>query len=235
MFAFRDHLDLDPGPARVEIAFTDASLDLRDGVENTTFDAHLAALVDTAGVPFARLDQVHGSDVTEVVEAPDLDRPSAVVASADALLTRRDDIGLMIRVADCVPVLLACASTGVLAAAHAGRLGMAAGVVPNTVRAMRERDATDIRAWIGPHVCGRCYEVPDEMRAEVAAAVPQAHADTRQGTPALDLGAGVRAQLEDAGVVVADAGGCTLEDQGLHSHRRDGDRSGRLAGLVWRR
>jgi copper oxidase (laccase) domain-containing protein len=78
--------------------------------------------------------------------------------------------------------------------------------------------------------------VPAELRAEVAALVPQAHAETSWGTPALDLGAGVLAQLAAAGVPAArirQVDRCTLEDEGLHSHRRDGDKAGRLAGLVW--
>jgi copper oxidase (laccase) domain-containing protein len=71
------------------------------------------------------------------------------------------------------------------------------------------------------------------MRAEVSALVPAAYAETTWGTPALDIGAGVRAQLAAAGVEVVDVGGCTREDPRLHSHRRDGAAAGRLAALVW--
>jgi hypothetical protein len=71
------------------------------------------------------------------------------------------------------------------------------------------------------------------MRAEVASRVPQTYAVTRWGTPSLDLGAGVRAQLDDLGIEVTEVGRCTLEDTGLHSHRRDGAAAGRMAGLVW--
>ncbi len=72
------------------------------------------------------------------------------------------------------------------------------------------------------------------MRAEIAAVVPATRATTSWGTPALDLGAGVRAQLADAGVPVVEVGGCTREDDTLHSYRRDGAAAGRLAGVVWR-
>jgi copper oxidase (laccase) domain-containing protein len=72
------------------------------------------------------------------------------------------------------------------------------------------------------------------MRAEVSAVVPEAHAETSWGTPALDIGAGVRAQLSRVGVEeVIEVAGCTLEDRGLHSYRRDGAAAGRFAGLVW--
>ena len=98
---------------------------------------------------------------------------------------------------------------------------------------MRSACARDLHAWVGPHVCGACYEVPEQMRAEASAVVPEAHAETSWGTPALDIGAGVHAQLVDAGVSVVDASRCTIEHEDLFSYRRQGRASGRLAGLVW--
>jgi len=66
----------------------------------------------------------------------------------------------------------------------------------------------------------------------VADAVPAARATTSWGTPSLDLGAGVRAQLEADGVRVVEVGGCTRESPDLYSHRRDGAGAGRQAGVV---
>ncbi|WP_367921058.1 polyphenol oxidase family protein, partial [Nocardioides ginsengisoli] len=213
----------DPAPrdgGRVEVAFTDASLDLRH-------DDGVAALERAAGVAIARLHQVHGDAVAIV------DGPSAAVPTADGQVTASRGVGLMVRVADCVPVVLADAAVGVLGAAHAGRRGVELDVVTRTVERMRELGATEVRGWIGPHVCGRCYEVPAAMRDEVAAAVPATYAETSWGTPALDLGAGVVAQLAAAGVPASVVPGCTLEDPTFHSYRRDGDAAGRFAGLVW--
>ena len=62
--------------------------------------------------------------------------------------------------------------------------------------------------------------------------MPAAVATTTWGTPALDLGAGVRAQLDDLGVTVVDVSRCTRESDDLYSYRRDGARAGRLAGLI---
>lgn len=233
MFSYRDSCHLDPDAAdaaRVEVAFTDATTDLQG--EKDGFADSLAAVVEATGVPFARLNQVHGADVVTVVDAPPVG-PSDDVPAADALVTARPRTGLMVRVADCVPVVLADPGAGVIGAAHAGRLGMALDVVTRTVERMRELGANDLRAWIGPHVCGRCYEVPESMRREVAAVVPAARSQTSWGTPALDLGAGVASQLEAAGVAVVHVERCTLEDEQLHSFRRDGVLAGRLAGLVW--
>lgn len=232
MFAFRETHDLDPDPAaggrRVEVAFTDSSLDLQEG---EGLDAALAALGDALGVAFARVSQVHGDDVVVVDGGTDL--AAGAVGVADGLVTRERRTALMIRVADCVPVLLADAGAGVVGAAHAGRLGVELDVVTRTVEQMRALGAADIEAWVGPHICGGCYEVPAAMRDEVAAAVPATYAETTWGTPALDLGAGVAAQLTAAGVEVTVVPGCTREDHGLHSYRRDGAEAGRLAGLVW--
>jgi polyphenol oxidase len=179
------------------------------------------------GDRLADLHQVHGSEV-EVVE----DRPATQRPDADGIVTARSGVVLMVRAADCVPVLLADADAAVIGAAHCGRPGLAAGVVPATVDRMRDLGARSITAWIGPHVCGACYEVPEAMQAAVGAAVPASVATTAWGTPSLDLGAGVRAQLAGEGISVHDVSRCTRESADLFSYRRDGDRAGRLAGLI---
>lgn len=233
MFAFRDTCDLGPDGPRVEVAFTDGTIDLQ-GLR-PGFAAALERVQAVSGVPFARLHQVHGDDVLEVRDAV-VPAPADDVPVADALVTKRHDVGLMVRVADCVPIVLADPAAGILGAVHAGRKGVALNVVGRAVERMVALGATDLRAWVGPHVCGRCYEVPEEMRAEVAAVVPVAHAETSWGTPSLDLGAAVGAQLAAAGVPAASVRRverCTLEDEALHSYRRDGEKAGRLAALVW--
>ena len=179
------------------------------------------------GDRLADLHQVHGAEVDVVEDRPTADRPDA-----DGLVTARAGVVLMVRAADCVPVLLADADAAVIGAAHCGRPGLAAGVVPATVGRMRDLGARSITAWIGPHVCGACYEVPESMQASVGAAVPASVATTSWGTPSLDLGAGVRAQLAGEGVSVHDVSRCTRESEDLYSYRRDGDRAGRLAGLI---
>ena len=108
------------------------------------------------------------------------------------------------------------------------------GVVPAALDAVRERGATRIEAWVGPRVCGRCYELPSDMADDVAAAVPEARSTTSWGTPAADIGAGVVAQLTAGGVVVHDVGAdlCTVEDERFFSFRREGDVSGRFAAFA---
>jgi polyphenol oxidase len=215
VFVFRDSLEATSTTSRVDVAFTDSSIDLQ-GLRDD-FPELLAHVEGVVGVPLARLSQVHGDEVV-VVDAP---MPLGQVPDGDAL------------VADCVPLVLADPEAGVIAAVHSGRPGLVLDIATRTVEVMRQHGATTITGWLGPHVCGSCYEVPEEMRAEVSALVPEAHAQTSWDTPALDIGAGVRAQLSRAGVEVLDVGGCTREDRGLHSYRRDGAAAGRFAGLVW--
>jgi copper oxidase (laccase) domain-containing protein len=137
-------------------------------------------------------------------------------------------------------VLLGDGDAGVVAAVHAGRVGLVAGVVPAALAALRDRGARRVTAWVGPHVCGRCYEVPAELRGQVDAAVPGTATETSWGTPAVDLGAGVRSQLQaGAGdgleVEVVSHEACTVEDERFYSYRRQGAAAGRHAGLVWLR
>jgi len=185
-------------------------------------------LADFAGdARLVDMHQVHGSAVDSVDGPREGGRPDC-----DGLVATGADVVLMVRVADCVPVLLADAGAGVIGAAHCGRPGLALGVVPATVTRMRELGARQITAWVGPHVCGACYEVPAGMQAEVGAIEPAAVATTSWGTPSLDIGAGVRAQLEREEVSVVDVSRCTRESPDLYSYRRDGRGAGRNAGLI---
>ncbi|MFF6981194.1 peptidoglycan editing factor PgeF [Streptomyces sp. NPDC008343] len=177
------------------------------------------------------MNQVHGTDVA-VADGPWRDRP---VPDVDAVVTAQRGLALAVLTADCVPVLLADPVAGIVAAAHAGRPGMIAGIVPAALRAMTDLGAEPSRivARTGPAVCGRCYEVPEAMRAEVAAGEPTAYAETSWGTPAVDVAAGVHAQLARLGVRDREQSPvCTLESEDHFSYRRDRT-TGRLAGYVW--
>lgn len=221
------HRDRIEGDLVIEVAFTDVSLSLGDAAEPAVRDEALRLVADETGASPVLMHQVHGADV-EPVEAP------GVAPTCDALVTSRSGVALLARAADCVPVLLADPATGWIAAVHSGRPGLAAGVVPEAIATLREHGAEPSVAWIGPHVCGACYEVPADLQDEVAAVVPESRSTTSWGTPALDLGAGVRAQLATAGIAdVRSVDACTREDTSWPSHRRDGAASTRFAGVIW--
>jgi YfiH family protein len=200
-------------------------------------------LVDqAAGARVTFVSQVHGRTVAVLPGSGSPGVPSAPAldasTEADALVSAVVDAPVGVYVADCVPVLLADPSSGVVAAVHAGRPGVELGVVGEAVRAMVAAGAgtASIRAAVGPSVCGRCYEVPADLRERVAAAVPATWATTGWGTPGLDLPRGVLAQLADAGVTqVVHVDRCTRTDDAFFSHRRasaDGLATGRFAGVV---
>jgi YfiH family protein len=201
--------------------------------------ANRSLLAVAAGLPEPDLvfaQQVHGAGVAVV------DRSSPAgdggIAAADALVTAEPGLGLVVLAADCLPVLLADPDAQVVGVAHAGRQGLAAGVVQAALSAMQGLGARpgSISAVLGPAACGGCYEVPPELAAQVEAAVPGSRSTTRRGTSSVDLTAGVTAVLRRAGVIdVRAVGGCTLEQPGrVFSYRRDG-RTGRHAGIAWLR
>lgn len=222
MYSFRSS----HGP--VDLAFTDrfggvslppyAELNLAvagdDAIEHKA-ENHRRVLTDFGG-------DTHYADLYQVHSAVVVDAQPGVRPEADGIVTTTRDLTLLVRTADCVPVLLADPVAGVIGAAHAGRKGMAAGVVPATVARMRELGARRITAWVGPSVCGECYEVPEAMQAEIAEIEPATKAMTSWGTPSLDVAAGVHAQLRRDDVEVVDVARCTRESDDLYSYRRDG-------------
>lgn len=244
----------DSRTGRVRVAFTDrhggvstgpwTSLNLAGSADSGAVDQRddtdaVATNVGLVATEFGvtvrdvvAMRQVHGRQV-RIVDESSLGRPAPV---ADALVTRTPGPVLLARAADCVPVAIADTVHGRAGVVHSGRPGTAAGVVPAAVDALRALGADELEAWIGPRVCGACYEVPAQMRADVAAREPATWCTTRAGTPGLDLAVGVRDQLDRAGVVVHDLADehdvCTMESDDLFSHRRQGSLSGRLGVLV---
>jgi YfiH family protein len=219
--------DIRPG---VTVAFTQAeagNLAFHVGTDDDAVRRHRADLAAAAGVgSFHYMSQVHGRETAWAGDDP--------VPTADALLSHGEPIAVM--VADCVPILLVgefADGRAALAAVHAGRPGLAAGVVPAAVADLRAAGATGLEAWLGPSICGRCYEVPEQMRDDVERAVPGTASTTRWGTPSLDIAAGVRSQLAAEGIDVhRDAESCTFEHSEFYSHRREPG-VGRIAGLAW--
>ncbi len=176
------------------------------------------------------MNQVHG-DRVEVVDEP----RDGAVDGTDALVTATPRLALAVVTADCVPVLMADARAGVVAAVHAGRVGAQRGVVARALEVMLTlgAHADDVSVLLGPAVSGSNYEVPAAMADEVEAALPGSRTTTPAGTPGLDLRAGIACQLSDLGVTAIDIDPrCTVDDPSLFSHCR-GAPTGRMASLVW--
>jgi len=211
------------------------TFNLGDHVGDEDGDVHanrkrLAAELGLSENRLSWMEQVHGRTAT-IVDGSETQAAEAT----DALVTAEPGLALVVLVADCVPILLADAEAGVVAAVHAGRVGTRVGVVPSALKAMQTLGAEPhrVEALLGPAICGDCYEVPAEMAADVEKHVPGSACKTRKGTPGIDLRAGLWRQLADLGVgKIGVDPRCTNEDKTLFSYRRDGT-TGRIAGITW--
>lgn len=185
--------------------------------------------------------QVHGLTVQRVRENAG-SGGEAVAIDADGHATALAGVGVMVLSADCLPVALGAEMAGggaVVAMAHAGWRGLAAGVLEEAVRALHELGATGpIEAVIGPCAGVCCYEVGAEVHAAFAVQVGPGGAEPapekyRRGKN-IDLRAIARDKLLAAGVAgVSHAEACTICDERFFSHRRQGKAAGRQAGIAW--
>ena len=182
------------------------------------------------------MTQVHG---TTVVDA-ELVETDAIEADAATAVT--PGVVCVVQVADCLPVLLAEKGGRAVAAVHAGWRSLAAGIVEKTVARLKERlgdETAPISAWLGPRIGDDDFETNEETAAafaahfgDVAGAVkPSAN----EGKVRLSLAAYAKAALARSGVTdVEDCGLSTVADPAhFYSYRRDGEKTGRHAALVW--
>ncbi|MFV0384614.1 peptidoglycan editing factor PgeF [Paracoccus sp. (in: a-proteobacteria)] len=184
-----------------------------------------ARVAEAMGVPphlLATVTQVHSADV--ITLGPDDDVEAIRDTRADGIVTTRRDVALAVLTADCQPILLADPGAGVVGACHAGWRGALAGVIQNTVAAMRTLGAINIRAVIGPTISQRAYEVGPDFMEDFLAEDPYYHrffAGGPNGRPMFDLPGYGLALLREAGVMVEWSGHCTYSDpQRFFSYRR---------------
>ncbi len=187
-----------------------------------------------------QVQQVHGSRVLNTTRWRGERGRSATWPEADALWSRRPGDALAVRVADCVPVLLVDPDSGAAAAVHAGWRGVSAGVVAKAIRCLG--GGRGLWAAVGPHIGPCCFEVGEEVVAQVLAGCPVgaeqtvARRDWNGTKPHLDLGQAVRLQITGAGVDAGNIevlGGCTCcEPDRFFSYRRDGSDAGRHLAVI---
>ncbi|TMK68957.1 MAG: laccase domain-containing protein [Actinobacteria bacterium] len=170
--------------------------------------------------------QVHAAEVARhdaPTEPPAYANPAPGLPEADGHATARADLAPLVFVADCLPVALA--GPGGVAMIHCGWRGLAAGIVKRGVEAVEARAAA-----VGPGIGPCCYEVGDEVLGAFEPLGPGL-AERRM----LDLRLVARGLLQRAGVESIEVSeACTsCQPELFFSHRRDGERTGRQAGLVW--
>ena len=177
----------------------------------------------------AWLEQVHGTTVVkaETVSAPVI---------ADAACTRVPGRPCVVMTADCLPVLLCDRAGTVVAAAHAGWRGLAAGMIGATVARMK-RPSIELLAWLGPAIGPDAFEVGEEVRAaflRLDAGNALCFRPSPAGRWLADLYELARRQLRGLGISAIYGGEfCTFsEPERFFSYRRE-PRTGRMASLIW--
>ena len=186
--------------------------ELFTGKSGNFFNNPSALAEITSLTSLAFMKQVHGELVVQI----DLNSASnPTLPECDSLVTQEKGVGLVVTSADCLPVLFS--SKTVVAAAHAGRKGLVANILSKTVTTMQSLGAAEIKAVIGPSICGKCYEVSPEMFQELGSVMP----GIGNHPGRLDLKLAARLELESLGVEVSDVGICTKEDPEYFSFRRD--------------
>lgn len=201
--------------------FASANLGDHVGDEAASVLENRAQLESQIGMPIVFMNQVHGDTVVLVEQKSD-------APTCDALITTERKLAVAVMVADCIPLLLK--SDVAVAAVHVGRKGLMNGIARKTIDAMRDLGAEVIHSYIGPNICGNCYEVGADIFKEVTAKYPSSDASGRTGKATLDLVSGLKTDLKDT--VLLDLSSCVLEDKNSFSYRRDGI-TGRQAGVIW--
>ncbi|HUL73351.1 MAG TPA: peptidoglycan editing factor PgeF [Vicinamibacterales bacterium] len=196
----------------------------------------LARALDVDPGDIVRVKQVHGRSVATV-------RPGVAAGEpdADALVSVDPARAVAVRVADCVPILLADRRRRVVAAVHAGWRGTCAGVAGAAVDAIGDLGVApeDLIAAIGPSVGPCCYQVDDKVRTAFLGMTPDAAAWFDEDGPGhwkLDLWRANADQLESAGLsprAIAVARYCTVDHpEDCFSYRAEGARTGRMVAAI---
>ena len=189
-----------------------------------------ARVQSAVSVPLAYLNQTHSPDVVQAAESV------SSALDADASVDRSGKAACAVMTADCLPVLFCDRAGTVVAAAHAGWRGLAAGVLENTVAAM-QADPADILAWFGPAIGPDAFEVGQDVWDAFCRKLPEAKTAFRsigEGKYLADIYALARLTLAKIGVTAVYGGEhCTvLERNNFFSYRRDGQ-TGRMVSLIW--
>ncbi len=196
----------------------------------------LAAHGDAVPDKIISCRQIHGTRLLDVDGIEDTERV-VIAGEADGLFTSRPGYAVVSRSADCVPMVLAAPDHGVVTALHSGWRGTYEGLMDRAIDEMEQRgiDPRELSLWIGPRICGACYEVSEDLAADFG--TRHGHLGAFRGGRRIDLGELNRLLALSRGVcshriVMLDH--CTAEDaEHFPSHRRDGSHRGLIHTVAY--
>lgn len=160
--------------------------------------------------------QRHTTNVAVIDSIPD---SATIIENEDALVSNLRGLCLGIHTADCIPLLLWDVNTGVYGAVHSGWRGTLGGITARTLEAMQSMGARpeDVAVYIGPGICGNCYEVGSELADRFIEAYPDTYKSfigrNQAGNPTIDLRKVIFRDLIKSGVRegnMVQNTGCTL-------------------------
>lgn len=219
-----------PFPLNIKAFTTQAPLSFREGTtEGEVAKRELEAKLQPE-MPIKWLLQVHGDTILELPL-------TSAVAPADAVFTRKKGIACVVRTADCLPILISSKRGDIIAAVHAGWRGLHAEIIKKTVETMCYVPS-ELVVWIGPGICQQHFEVGEEVFEQFVSlnsANRSLFIKNNNTKYQADLYGIARLQLRDLGIPMENITGgdiCTFESPNLHSHRRDGEKAGRMASCI---
>lgn len=227
--------------------YASLNLGFHVGDEPAAVRANRDLLQSELGIELVWMSQVHGAAVAPANEATRGELGYLSVGEADGVVVAGGE-GAAVMVADCVPLLLVREDGLRGAAVHVGRAGFDAGIARYALHALCATESgencgggkipgtANVRAFLGPAICGRCYEVGADLATDVDSRWSGSAVETRWGTAGIDVPGGLERQLRELGVVnIVRSQVCTYESDTHFSHRRathQGTRAGRFVGFI---
>ena len=178
------------------------------------------------------LEQVHGNHVVEIKSV------SSTAITADASITRENNIALAIMTADCLPILLSHKNGYEIAAIHGGWRPLAANIIKNTIETMQSKPE-DLVAWLGPCIGNKAFEIGEEVKQaflQQNQIFAGAFVKSSSGKYLADLHQIAKIQLTSLGVKhIASLNDCTYHRTDKYYSYRKEQVTGRMASIICRR
>ena len=222
-----------PFPPNITAFTTFAPLSFREGIEEGNNAKQLLEKELAPNSPIEWLSQVHGANILELPK-------TSILEPADAIFTTQEGVVCAVRTADCLPLLFSSLDGSIIAAVHAGWRGLHAEIIKETILNL-QYSPVQLLVWLGPAICQEHFEIGAEVYQQFIDLNPrnkEAFIQKENGKYLADLYSIARMQLIQNGLLKEHIYGgehCTFHDDRFHSHRRDGEVSGRIVSVIMKK